>query len=60
MSNYTQDTNLITVAAEIPWFNTFQLGSTGAVRSNFTHLRYELRATLELLLALFDKQVIIW
>lgn len=38
MSNYTPATNLITVAEEIAWFNSFQLGLIGAVRSDITHL----------------------
>lgn len=49
MSNYTPATNLITVAEEIGWFNSFQLGPIGAVRSNFTHLRYELPATFHVI-----------
>lgn len=38
MSNYTPATNLITVAEEIAWFNSFQLDLIGAVRSDITHL----------------------
>lgn len=38
MSNYTPATNLITVAEEIAWFNSFQLGLIGAVRSDIAHL----------------------
>lgn len=62
MSNYTPATNLITVAEEIVWFNSFQLLLIGPVRSNFTHLRYELPVTFYLSLphSRHDKQVVIW
>lgn len=61
MSNYTPATNLITVAEEIAWFNSFQLVQIGPVRSNFTHLRYELPVTFYLSLPHLkhDKQVVI-
>lgn len=52
MSNYTPATNLITVAEEMGWFNSFQLGLIGPVRSNLTHLRYELPVTFDLRLPL--------
>lgn len=50
-SNCGPATNLITVAEEMGWFNSFQLNLIGPVKSNFTHLRYKLPVTFYLSLA---------
>lgn len=59
-SNCGPATNLITVAEEMGWFNSFQLNLIGPVKSNFTHLRYKLPVTFYLSLAQMkhDEQVL--